>query len=144
MIKSIILAYERYRLAEEAWREASKGKVVILDRYKTEGIGVMDSKRLNPDIYRGIKRILALAENRLYDKMIKPHIIIHLKVPIEVALERNRLRNKKDKANDSIIVARHNINKNLSFSARSYIKLNSCEELSSVVLKVKQILWEIM
>ncbi len=64
---------------------------------KSENYYMMDSPRLNPKDYKGIKRKIAKLENSLYSKMPKPDILFSLTVPIEVAVERNRTRIKEGK-----------------------------------------------
>ncbi len=87
MFRYLILAYDRYYQIQKYYRLVSKGDILIVDRYKSENYYMMDSPRLNPKDYRGIKRKIAKLENSLYSKMPKPDILFSLTVPIEVAVE---------------------------------------------------------
>ena len=75
----------------------------------------MDSKRLNPEQYTGIKRKLAFIENKLYKTIHEPDIVFYLKVPVAVAVQRNDTRIKDGKESEEFLRIRHNENKNLIY-----------------------------
>ncbi|MCK4440571.1 MAG: hypothetical protein KAU90_01100, partial [Sulfurovaceae bacterium] len=117
LIRQVILAYDRHSLMKKYWRKTSSGEIVILDRYKSEDYGVMDSRRLNPVHYSGIKLKLAELENHLYDTMPIPDILFYLTVPVEVAVQRNHDRIKEGKESEEFIILRHKQNKNLNYTS---------------------------
>jgi len=141
VMRSFLIAYERHILMRKAWRKVSKGEIVILDRYKSERLGVMDSKRLNPKDFKGIKKAIALLENKIYDDVARPDIIIQLTVPLDVALERNRNRRKKDKGGDDIIRLRYELNRDPKYSARKVLSMDATLDCASLVNKMKEIIW---
>ncbi len=112
MFRYLILAYDRHYQIQKYYRLVSKGDILIVDRYKSENYYMMDSPRLNPKDYKGIKRKIAKLENSLYSKMPKPDILFSLAVPIEVAVERNRTRIKEGKESEEFIRIRHKENQN--------------------------------
>ncbi len=81
MFRYLILAYDRHYQIQKYYRLVSKGDILIVDRYKSENYYMMDSPRLNPKDYKGIKRKIAKLENSLYSKMPKPDILFSLTCP---------------------------------------------------------------
>jgi len=51
---------------------------------QSENYYMMDSPRLNPKDYKGIKRKIAKLENSLYSKMPKPDILFSLTVLLKL------------------------------------------------------------
>ena len=141
VIRQVVLAYDRYQLIKKSWNEVSNGRIVICDRYKSEDFGVMDSKRLNPNDYIGIKRKLASIENNLYSKMPQPDILFYLTAPVDVAVERNETRIKEDKEDEKFLRIRHEENKNLTYLAKEQYQIDTNKEYKEVISNIKQLIW---
>ncbi len=144
MVRQVILAYDRYRLAKKCWRLSSKGDIVLLDRYKSEDFGVMDSRRLNPIDYSGLKLKLAELENSLYSKMPKPDILFYLTVPVEIAVQRNQDRIKEGKESEAFIRVRHRQNKNLKYSANHTHIIDTDQPYESEIRDIKSKIWDML
>jgi thymidylate kinase len=142
VIRQVILAYDRYKLIKKYWDKASAGELVLCDRYKSEEYGVMDSKRLKPELYRGLKKKLALLENKLYNEMPKPNILFYLTVPVEVAVIRNKERIKEGKESEEFIKIRHEQNKDLTYHATHNFPTNTHREYTEVITEIKKRIWE--
>ena len=142
ILRYLILAYERYSLVKKAWKTINEGGIVIFDRYKSENLGLMDSKRLMSGKFKGIKKMMALMENNFYNKMPIPDLIIHLTVPLEVALERNKLRKESD--NECFLKERYAINKNLRFRAKKLEIIDTNSDYQLVLKQIKKIIWSIL
>ena len=136
-----MLAYDRYSLIKKTWNRVSNGEIVICDRYKSEEFGVMDSRRLNPEDYKGIKRKLAFIENNFYNKMPQPDLLFYLTVPVDVAVQRNEERIKDGKESEEFLRIRHNENQNLTYKAKEQYKINTDEDYGDVISTIKQIIW---
>ena len=141
IIRQVTLAYDRYALIKKQWQKTSNGEIVLCDRYKSEDFGVMDSKRLNPDIYTGLKKRLAQIENRLYDMMPEPDILFYLNVPVEVAVKRNEERIKEGKESEEFIRIRHEENKDLVYKAKLNYKIDTDREYAQVIQDMKSKIW---
>ncbi len=76
---------------------------------------MMDSPRLNPKDYKGIKRKIAKLENSLYSKMPKTRYSILINCPYEVAVERNRTRIKEGTESEEFIRIRHKENQKAKY-----------------------------
>jgi thymidylate kinase len=144
IIRQVTLAYDRYRLIKKQWRKTSNGEIVLCDRYKSEDFGVMDSKRLNPDIYTGLKKKLAQIENHLYRIMPEPDILFYLDVPVEVAVIRNEERIKEGKESEEFIRIRHEENKNLKYDAKLNYRIDTDRAYKDVILDIKSKIWEMI
>ncbi len=144
IVRQVILAYDRYRLAKKCWRLSSEGDIVLLDRYKSEDYGVMDSRRLNPIDYSGLKLKLVEFENSLYNKMPKPNILFYLTVPVEIAVQRNHNRIKEGKESEAFIRVRHKQNKDLKYSAYHKYIIDTNQPYKSEIKDIKSKIWDML
>lgn len=142
IIRQLVLAYDRFVLSNKMWKKSSKGSIVLCDRYKSENFGVMDSKRINAVNYEGLKKKLALKENRIYDSIAVPDILFYLTVPVDVAVKRNADRIKKGKESEEFLRIRHMENQNLKYIAKNFYKINTDREYNNVIKEIKTIIWE--
>jgi len=144
IIRQVILAYDRYFLVKKYWAKASNGEIVLCDRYKSENYGVMDSKRLKPELYNGLKYKLAILENHLYDKMPQPDMLFYLTVPVEVAVVRNHERIKEGKESEEFIRIRHEQNQELDYKAKYHYLVDTNKEYSDVISDIKSKIWNLI
>lgn len=144
IIRQLILAYDRYRVAKRYWDKSSDGDIVIFDRYKSENCGVMDSHRLDTKYYSGLKLRLVELENSLYKKMPKPDIILYLTVPIDIAVERNEKRIKEGKESREFIKIRHKLNQNLTYSANHIYTIDTNQPYQDEIREIKSKIWRIL
>jgi thymidylate kinase len=142
VVRQLVLAYDRYKLVLKARNLSRKGYVVLIDRYKSENIGIMDSHKLDPNNFNSFKKYLAMIENNLYCKMGMPSLILHLKVPIDVAIKRNNDRIKLDKESTAELKLRYGINKNLVYKANNYHVVDSNKDYNKVLTKIKVLIWK--
>ena len=142
IIRQVVLSYDRYNLIKKYWDKASSGELVLCDRYKSEEYGVMDSKRLKPELYTGFRKKLALLENRFYEEMPKPDILFYLTVPVEVAVIRNEERIKEGKESEEFIKIRHAQNKDLTYLATHNFPTDTNRDYSEVITEIKKRIWE--
>ena len=142
--RQTLLAYDRYALAKKYWNKASLGELVLCDRYKSEDYGVMDSKRLKPELYQGFAHRLAKLENKLYDNMPKPEMLFYLTVPVEVAVVRNEERIKEGKESEEFIKIRHAQNKDLTYIATHNFPTDTNKEYTEVIADIKKKIWKVL
>jgi thymidylate kinase len=142
--RQTILAYDRYALAKKYWDKVSQGEIVLCDRYKSEDYGVMDSKRLKPELYNGLAKRLATIENNLYDTMPKPDVLFYLTVPVEVAVIRNEERIKEGKESEEFIKIRHAQNRDLTYLATHNFPTDTNREYSEVIAEIKERIWKVL
>lgn len=137
-----VLAYERYKATKQAVKLSCRGSLVVADRFPSENIGVMDSRRIiltknSPYIIK----LLSNLETRFYESCGMPDLLLNLKVPIEVSLERNRNRVKEGKETDEQIRERYRINSNLTYKAYSVIEVDMDREKSECMRDVCSLIW---
>ncbi|PNX53412.1 MAG: hypothetical protein BV458_04630 [Thermoplasmata archaeon M9B2D] len=144
IIRQVVLAYDRHTLMKKVWKKTSGGEIVLCDRYKSEDYGVMDSKRLNPERYGGVKKWLAQLENALYDKMPEPDLLFYLTVPVEIAVMRNEERIKEGKESEAFIRIRHEENRDLNYRAKRLYKVDTAREYERVIQNVKSKIWRVI
>jgi thymidylate kinase len=145
-IRAVLLAWDRYQLALKVRRDVVNGKLVICDRYPSPIVGAMDSARLNVPETGGLKnkllRYLANQENRLYEQIPPPDIVVRLSVPVDVAMERNQNREKHE--DEDYVFRRHTTVDVPSFPKAKTIELNSNRSLPETLRTIRHLLWEIL
>jgi len=137
-----VLAYERYKATKRAVKLSNKGSLVIADRYPSENIGVMDSRRIiitkdSPSFTKGLSNL----ETRCYEFCGMPDLLLNLKVPIEVSLERNNNRVKEGKETDEEIRERYRINSNLTYKAYKVIEVDMDREKGECMNDICSLVW---
>ncbi|KAA8596480.1 hypothetical protein AB4401_12090 [Vibrio cyclitrophicus] len=138
-----ILAYERYKTAQKASKLVMKGHLVISDRYPTMSYGKMDSPRILPKSKMGfLYSYFHNKEKKYYQSILPCDLAIHLSVPVDVAIERNRIRVKFGKETDNEIRARYHVNANLKFNTDSYCKIDATQSLEKVRSDLVYMTWD--
>ena len=139
------LAHKRHSLIQKAERLKRKGVIVTLDRFKTEGFGLMDGPALSIHGNNRLKRFIARKEHALYNLMSVPDLILHLEVPLQEAISRNNARIKADKETEEALIERYRVNKNAVFKAHSYLRIRTDKESQKNVQKrIIQEVWRII
>jgi len=141
-VRLLTLAYDRMKLIRKFWQKSISGDIIICDRYPSANIGVMDSQRMQPTKVRGLKKILASWEQQCYESIPKPDIVLQLYVPVEIAIERNNLRNKTGKENEEFIRLRHKENRHLSYEGGLIYSIDTSQKYDEVIGQLKRILWQ--
>lgn len=93
LVVRVLKARDRYRAHLQARRFAARGGIVVCDRYPISQIRGMDHPRASSLETRGlgtVARGLARLEQRYFDRITGPDLLIVLKVDPEVALVRRR------------------------------------------------------
>jgi len=147
-IKSIFIALDRKVLAIKAYRWAGQGKIVICDRYPTMVVGAMDSPMIQvaegDSMFKNIFLLLANWERRFYSHVPAPDAVIRLKVPLEVAIRRNKMREKKGKESELYVRNRHGMVNKFYFPHSVVHCIDTNKAQKETVKEVRKILWDIL
>jgi thymidylate kinase len=147
-LRSVLLAWDRRALAIQVRRKAAQGGIVICDRYPSVMVGAMDSARLKvPADTSGRGMLLgwlARLENRIYRQIPPPDVVIRLTVPVGVAIERNKERQKKGKEADAYVLRRHISGVVPVFPTTKTIEVDSNQPRSQTISTVRQIVWDLL
>jgi thymidylate kinase len=145
-IRAVLLAYDRRALARRLARQASQGWLVICDRYPTACVGAPDSARLRlPQDEPGLSWLragLARMESRLYQAIPNPAIVVRLSAPVDLALDRNRQRDKPGKEGDDFVARRHNDFFMPPFPGAQIVELDTSTSRDSSVQTMRRQLWQ--
>lgn len=145
-IRSVLLAFDRRSLLTNAYRDSANGAVVLCDRYPSKHSGIADSPQLlhfpvsrsqNP-----LKYLLANLEKQLYKEIPPPDLVISLQVPVEVAIQRNKLRSKTEP--EDYLRLRHAQSSNLEFDNTPVYDINTNKPLDKTVLQIKKVIWSML
>lgn len=147
-LRSWMLALDRARLLERAHCRASKGVIVLCDRYPTPKPGEMDSAQVRPSMLPSgrlsLTRMLGERENRIYREMPPADIVVHLFVPVEVAVERNATRTKKGNESDEYVRRRHEQAATLEFQSAACFRVDTSGTLDDTLLEIKRLVWGVL
>lgn len=144
-VRAITLAWDRRRLLVRARRSAAHGDIVICDRYPSGNVGAMDSARLRPvttasGLGVSIYNWLARLENRLYEEIPPPDVVLRLHVSLETARRRNRDRIKKE--GDAYLISRHKQNKEWHKAGVKYVyDIDTETSLTETSLDIRRRIW---
>lgn len=147
-LRAVTLAWDRRNLLLRVRRSVSNGELVICDRYPSEEIGAMDSRRLQPkstSIGRltAVYNWLANLEERLYDQIPPPDTVLRLSVSLETAKQRNRERIKPGKESDDYLESRHRQAGSWYRPGTKYIfDIDTEKPLGETFLSIKQAIWK--
>jgi thymidylate kinase len=150
-IRSVLLAWDRQKLLEKVKYSRSNGELIICDRYPSEEVRVMDSRRLLKKTdqaggFRGFQSLyntLARVEEHLYRQMPPPDIVLRLSVSIETAKERNRKRIKPGKESDHYLESRHRSIGHWRRAGTKYIfDIDTENSFEETIMRVKRAIWE--
>lgn len=144
-LRCLILGYERYQLLKYANRLRAKGYIVVCDRYPSLNVGKMDSPRIGEvhESYRLIG-LIGRIERKLYNAMPVPDVIFNLRIPFDIALQRNRARVKNDKETDAQLHKRYRENSGLHYETRHFEIIDATQDLQTVLRKLKEKVWAIL
>ena len=143
-IRSVLLAYDRRALLTRARARAAKGTIVLCDRYPSTVSGATDSPQLSQfNLARArspIRHLLAQIEQRLYQEIPAPDLVIALTVPLEVAIIRNRTRGKEEP--EDFVRRRHALSAQLVFEKAPVVRVCTDQPLDQTVSAIKQMIWQ--
>lgn len=146
-LRDVLIAYDRRALAVRLRRQAADGGLVVCDRYPSPVVGALDSAVLkHPDATPGHFRLsdaLSRLENRLYRQVPPPDVLVHVVTPLEVALERNRLRQKPGEGEPDEYIRRiHKTAVLPSFPNARLIELDTNQSEAETQKTLRHLLWE--
>jgi len=145
-LKSVSLAYDRLKLFNKIQTMSSKGAVVICDRWPSSKIGSMDSPRIIVGDKKNLKskiiNYLSFLENKIYNNILPPDLIISLVVSPEIVAKRNSERKKKNKESMDYVLKRHNPVFSPDFKSINTVELNTDQSLNDTIINIQNIFWQ--
>ena len=141
-IRSVLLAYDRKVQTKKASKFSKKGFLVICDRYPGVMVGKMDSPRILEDKERGyLYNLCFRLEQKIYHSMAHADIILHLKVPLELAIERNNKRVKFGKETERELYDRFKMNSKVIFLGKKNINIDASYPFEKVFSRISNEIW---
>ncbi len=141
-ISVTVLALLRLLKARKTVSDARRGYLVLVDRWPTNELNKMDGPRIVTGPGSGkLQRFCASVEQWAYSRMPLADVCFFLELPLEVALERNRLRIKEGKETDKEIMARFSQNQQHSPLACKTVTFDNGGELSVKLKELLTMMW---
>lgn len=145
-VRSALLAYDRRALLTRAYSKAANRTIVLCDRYPSALNGAPDSPQLpqmnGSSTADPVRQQLAQIENRLYQEIPAPDMVIYLNAPLEVTISRNANRGKEEP--EDYVRRRHARSSNLEFEKTQVYKINTDQPFDQTVREVKRAIWNIL
>jgi thymidylate kinase len=130
-------------MARKAISDARRGYLVLVDRWPTNELNKMDGPRIVTGPNSGkLQRFFASIEHWAYSRMPMADVCFFLRLPLEIALERNRLRIKEGKETNEEIMARFNQNEQHSPLACKIVTFDNGGELSVKLKELLALMWK--
>jgi thymidylate kinase len=139
-LSAVLVAWDRRALARRLHRLAANGALVICDRYPSRTVGAMDSARLGQSVEGRLLQGLARWEDQFYRQIPAPDVVIQLSVPLEVAVQRNLARPKKEAV--AYVARRHALSLAPEFPAARAFGLDSNQPQGQTIARARQLVWE--
>ena len=143
-VSAIVLALMRLRAASRAHACASRGYLVVSDRWPTDEPGMMDGPRLQQGMGGSLSlfaRLCSRIERWAYRRMPRADICVFLQAPESVLLERNRGRVKQGKESDEHILERSQHNRQFRPLALETVYFDNDGPLSQKRNELLSCLW---
>ncbi len=145
ILRSLMIAFDRMRLLTGIYRQATRGGLVICDRYPTPVLGAMDSvqvdKSLDAVAGNRLFRFLAENESMMYRRMPPPDVVVQLTVPVETALVRNESRDKDGAEDEKWVRRRHKQSELQRYPESRTFLVDTSQSLDDTLLKIKRLIW---
>jgi thymidylate kinase len=142
-LRGVLVAWDRRALAVRLARKAANGWLVICDRYPSAVPGAADSAQPGPAEGEGrLATYLARLENLLYREIPPPDLVIRLSAPLEVAVARNRGRQKAKPEPDDYVLRRHGSFVPAVFANARAFELDTNKSKAETLQELRRILWE--
>jgi thymidylate kinase len=125
-LSAAFLALLRLKMAYKARRYASRGYLVLADRWPTAVKGMMDGPKLESDPKASIvTRICAGVERWAYRRMPQADVCFFLQAPESILIDRNRKRDKQGKETDAEIINRSQKNQQFEPLAHNTVRFDN-------------------
>jgi thymidylate kinase len=142
-VRAALLAHDRRALLTKAYRRAANGTIILCDRYPSTQAGAPDSPQLSNVVTEpgqsALHRQLADIESQMYRSIPPPDLVIYLSAPLEVTVQRNATRGKKEP--EEYVRWRHARTSNLEFGRIPVYRINTDQPFEKTVLEVKKAIW---
>jgi thymidylate kinase len=136
-IVSLIDAYDRLSLTRKVRRQASKGAIVLTDRYPSKQLGGIDGPRIRPN--GRVSSLLSRMEQELYRRVPLPTAVIKVAAPLSVTMERNSRRQMPEP--ESFLRDRYERFQQLQFPDVSCYTVDNNGSFDESLLNVKRVVW---
>ena len=145
VVRSAMIAFDQWKLLSRCHAKAGQGKLILCDRYPAANLGGTDGPRVDPSWFsnrRSLKGWFARMEQTYYATMPKPDLVLLLQVPVELAIQRNRFREKGGpRKSEQSIRFRHACMDGWNIPQVPVVKVNTNCPIDETLARVKREVW---
>jgi hypothetical protein len=144
LLRVVCLAYDRKIMLLRMHKLASRGRIVVTDRYPSKVEGAIDSPHFNQNEIKMqsscTKRFLMRLEARIYENIPSPDLVIRLNVPVDVAVQRDLKRDKPGKKDSNYIRRRHSMTIKPEFEC-TVEDVSTLDDYSKTEVTIRSLVW---
>ncbi|OSP53629.1 hypothetical protein BV911_16965 [Pseudoruegeria sp. SK021] len=145
IVRMLLLAHDRRVQLLRSHRAATKGTIVVADRYPSLEVGAIDSSPFSDAAIAAsgsrLKSVLMRRERRFYENLPQPDLVIRLVAPIETTLARDASRNKRDGPDPQSLRRRRDIETVAEFPGVPVSLVSSNRSLDDTIADVVRGVW---
>jgi thymidylate kinase len=140
LVRWVCAARDRHRVYLKARRFADNGGVAICDRFLVDGIALMDGPNIGRTLadteLTWLSRALMKAENKRYQQIMQPDLLLVLRVDPEIAVRR-----KTDEKEDHVRTRSHEIWETDWTGTQAHL-IDASQPVASVLAEIRAQVWQ--
>jgi thymidylate kinase len=140
LVRQVLISRDRYLAYKRVRRRAGDGALVVCDRFPLPRITLMDgpvSARLPvADVRSPVVRRLVAAEDRYYRRLLEPDVLIVVRVPPDLAVER-----KRGEEDPAFVRPRAEEVWGLDWSGSSAVVIDGSRSRDEVLAEIRAAIW---
>ena len=140
LVRWVCAARDRHRVYLKARRFADHGGIAICDRFLVHGIALMDgpniARTLEGTKLTWLSKVLMKAENKRYQQIMQPDLLLVLRVDPEIAVRR-----KTDEKEDHVRTRSHEIWETDWTGTRAHL-VDASQSAASVLNELRSQIWQ--
>ena len=141
-----MLAHERLGLLRGAYQQSRNGRIIISDRYPSDLVGAIDGATFKDEAIdrepSALKRFLMNWERSMYNRVCSPDMVLHLSIPVDMAVYRNMTRNKEGDQTQEDVRIRHSTQLIPVFNHCPVVQFSTDRDFDEMLVEVKQEVWK--
>jgi len=146
LIGKLMLAHERRTLLRRAYRDSRNGEIIVSEGYPSENPAAIGGPGLCTETIEAqtfpLKRRLLQWEAGVYRNVCPPDVVLELRVGVDKAVERNRVRNNQTDPQAEYVRQREAVQHQPPFHGCPVISISTDRDLEETLLEVRRAIWE--
>jgi thymidylate kinase len=144
-LRMVLLAHDRRQLMRRASRSLTAGAIIISDRCPPTNAGGIDGSAFDEvaiaNASSAIQRLLMRKEQRIYQLLPKPRLVLQLATGVETAIQRDLHRLKPGGPNADAIRRRWALERDAKFEGSTVAVIDAQGDVDATLRTVMRVVW---